>query len=252
MQEKILSIITEIEKEHDVQVLYACESGSRAWGFASPDSDYDVRFIYKHKKDYYLQIDEKRDVIELPVDAVLDVNGWDIKKALKLFRNSNAPLFEWLQSPIVYKKNETFVKLITSEMNEYFSFRAAIHHYLSMAANTNNNSLKGERINVKKYFYALRPLLAAMWIYEKQEIPPMEFSKLRSLIIDNNIQQLIDQLLEIKIASAESALILPFQQINDFIAKNLERVTALGSNIESLKVNTDNLNILFRKIISEL
>src|ERR1044072_9601128 len=102
MQEIIQQQIRNIEKEHHVRILYACESGSRAWGFASPDSDYDVRFIYTRRADDYLSISERRDVIELPVNEVLDIGGWDIRKALQLFLKSNAPLYEWLQSPVVY------------------------------------------------------------------------------------------------------------------------------------------------------
>ena len=94
MDSKIKEVLEIIEKEHKVKILFACESGSRAWGFASKDSDYDVRFIYVHEKNWYFGIDDQRDVIELPVNEVLDVNGWDVRKALRLFRKSNAPLYE--------------------------------------------------------------------------------------------------------------------------------------------------------------
>ena len=99
IQEKL----NQLEAEYGVQILLAVESGSRAWGFASPDSDYDVRFIFWHPKDWYLSVFEQRDVIELPVDAVLDISGWDIRKALRLLWKSNAALIEWLNSPIVYR-----------------------------------------------------------------------------------------------------------------------------------------------------
>lgn len=101
---EIMRRIKAAEQEHNVKVLYAVESGSRAWGFASPNSDYDVRFIYAHPKDYYLTIDieDKRDVIEYPIVDEIDINGWDIRKALKLFWKSNPAFIEWLQSPIVY------------------------------------------------------------------------------------------------------------------------------------------------------
>lgn len=107
MKEEILKAIQQIEIDYEVKVLFACESGSRAWGFPSKDSDYDVRFIYVHKPEYYLSIDpvgvgKKRDVIELPINNLLDVTGWELTKALKLFRKSNPPLLEWLRSGIVY------------------------------------------------------------------------------------------------------------------------------------------------------
>src|ERR1041385_3130769 len=113
--------LSSIELNSNVQVLFAAESGSRAWGFPSPDSDYDARFIYVHPKDYYLSIDDQRDVLEMPVDGVLDINGWDIRKALKLFAKSNAPLFEWLQSPIVYKSDDGFHKALVELMPLYFN-----------------------------------------------------------------------------------------------------------------------------------
>ena len=105
VDEEIQRSIDEIEQSENVTVLYACESGSRAWGFHSQDSDYDVRFIYAHPPDWYLSVDleKKRDVIERPILDDLDVSGWDLRKSLQLFRKSNPPLLEWLDSPIVYR-----------------------------------------------------------------------------------------------------------------------------------------------------
>ena len=94
MQALILEKLDAIEAEHGVQILYACESGSRGWGIASQDSDYDVRFIYCHRRDWYLAVGEPRDVIELPINDVLDINGWDLRKALQLMRKSNPTLLE--------------------------------------------------------------------------------------------------------------------------------------------------------------
>src|ERR1700744_3548568 len=156
MTETILQTINTLEKENQVQILFACESGSRAWGFASTDSDYDVRFIYIQPRDHYFSIRERRDVIELPVDELLDVNGWDIRKALQLFLKSNCPLYEWLQSPIVYKETTGFAKELRDLMPAYFSHRAGGHHYLSMVRNTFENDLQSETVRIKKYFYALR------------------------------------------------------------------------------------------------
>jgi len=103
VKQQIETELQRIEQEEGVKIIYACESGSRAWGFPSKDSDYDVRFIYIRPVEWYLSIFEKRDVIERPIISdMLDINGWDLKKALNLFRKSNPPLLEWLQSPIVY------------------------------------------------------------------------------------------------------------------------------------------------------
>lgn len=77
IEEVIQEKLREIELRENVKVLYAVESGSRAWGVASPDSDYDVRFIYVRNQKDYLRLDEVRDVIEWQLDEVLDINGWD-------------------------------------------------------------------------------------------------------------------------------------------------------------------------------
>ncbi len=111
MKSTIAEELRKIEKEYNVEIIYAVESGSRAWGFASPDSDYDVRFIYKRKKNDYLKLEKTRDVIELPIDDVLDINGWDLDKTLKLLYKSNPTLFEWLSSPIVYNNTDSAERL---------------------------------------------------------------------------------------------------------------------------------------------
>lgn len=102
MHSEIMNKLESIEQEHGIKILYAVESGSRGWGFASQDSDYDVRFLYIHPTDWYLSIEERKDHIEYPINDLLDINGWDIKKAFLLFKKSNPPLLEWLSSPIVY------------------------------------------------------------------------------------------------------------------------------------------------------
>ncbi len=122
-----------IEQEEGVNILSACESGSRAWGFPSKDSDYDVRYIYIRPVEWYLSIFEKRDVIERPISDMLDINGWDLKKALNLFRKSNPPLLEWLQSPIVYLENGSVAEQIRRVSPLTFSPRSCMHHYLHMA-----------------------------------------------------------------------------------------------------------------------
>ena len=119
MEKLICSKLHEIEKENNVKILLAVESGSRAWGFASPDSDYDVRFIYVRPKDDYLRLENVRDVIELPIDDVLDINGWDLQKTLRLLYKSNPTLFEWFSSPIVYLETD-FADRFRKIMGEYF------------------------------------------------------------------------------------------------------------------------------------
>lgn len=111
--------LNEIEEKENVKILHAVESGSRAWGFASPDSDYDVRFIYVRKKEDYLTLCEKSDVIEWQLDETLDINGWDLKKALQLFHKSNATLFEWSNSPIVYRISKSLKHIYYNKYKTY-------------------------------------------------------------------------------------------------------------------------------------
>ena len=238
-----------IELAHDVRVLYACESGSRAWGFASPDSDYDVRFIYLQPRENYMGIHDRRDVIELPVNEILDVNGWDIRKALQLFLKSNAPLYEWLQSPIIYKEETTFAAALRELMPIYFSRRAGCHHYLSMTRNTFENDLQGEQVKLKKYFYALRPALACRWILEKQEVAPMEFRKLRTLEHNRTWQQAVDDLLERKAKAGEKEIIAPIGLFQQWIEATIATCKAQADAIPSITHGTEKLDQIFRKSI---
>ncbi|WP_343689748.1 nucleotidyltransferase domain-containing protein [Chitinophaga sp.] len=247
------NIITEklsmIEKSQGVKIIYACESGSRAWGFASPDSDYDVRFIYIRPLNDYLSIAERRDVIELPVNEVLDIGGWDLRKALQLFLKSNAPLYEWIQSPIHYIPNNELKGALLTLANKYFSARAGCHHYISMAKNTFENDLQGEQVRIKKYFYALRPLLAAKWIIEKSEVPPMEFHILRTLINDLKWQESINALLLQKQAADEKTTISPVMSLQQWIADTIQYCNEKAATLLPLKNDTNELDALFRKYI---
>ncbi|MEC5144678.1 nucleotidyltransferase domain-containing protein [Chitinophaga sp. 212800010-3] len=250
MKDIILEKIKELEEENQVKVLYACESGSRAWGFASPDSDYDVRYIYARERDSYLSIVDQRDVLELPVDEVLDISGWDIRKALQLFMKSNAPLYEWLQSPIVYIEHTDFRETLTGLMPAYFSPRAGGHHYLSMAHNVFTNELSGSSIKLKKYFYVLRPLLACLWIQAGKGVPPMEFAHLRTLITNADIQAAIDQLLELKARSDEQTVIPPIEPLHQWMAATLEECRAQSADLEPVKNDIAELDGIFRKYIA--
>lgn len=251
MRDEILDNLSKIEADNEVKILYACESGSRAWGFASPDSDFDVRFIYIHKKDYYLSIDDKKDVIELPVNEILDVSGWDIRKALKLFRKSNPPLMEWLQSPIIYKKSDLFFEEITALAPHYYIPRNGFNHYLNMTLNAFEGSLQSSQVKLKKYFYALRPILACKWSIDKGELPPMEFSKLREIVDDKTIQQEFDVLLERKSKATEKEKIKPIKAIQEFLKQTIEYCKEHEKETLYKKNDTQPLNQLFIKHLNE-
>lgn len=250
MHDIIVEKLLTIERERNVKILYACESGSRAWGFASPDSDYDVRFICAQPADDYLSIEERKDVIELPVNEVLDIGGWDIRKVLQLFLKSNPPLYEWLQSPIVYKEQGAFKGELLQLSGKYFSGRAGCHHYISMTRNTFEHDLQGAQVRIKKYFYALRPVLAALWIIEKKTVPPITFNELRTLVEDKAWNDATDDLLERKKVSDEKTMITPVPLLQDWIEKMITYCKQQASLLPAVQHNTTELNILFRKYIN--
>ena len=171
----IQQAIADIETTHDVRVLFAAESGSRAWGFASPDSDYDVRFIYVHRPDWYIGIGEPRDVIEAMLPGDLDLSGWDLRKTLRLFLRCNLALNEWLGSPIVYAERGDLAQRLRDLLPAAFRAPAGYHHYLSMAQGVFNDHLASDPVRLKRVFYVLRPLLACRWIAASSTQPPIEF-----------------------------------------------------------------------------
>ncbi len=241
-----------IEKRENVTVLYSCESGSRAWGFASTDSDYDVRFIYLRKTDWYLTIQKKRDVIECPISDDLDISGWDLPKSLGLFRNSNPPLLEWLQSPIVYREIPSATKLIRDSMDVYYSPISCMHHYLNMADGNFRHYLKGEEVLLKKYFYALRPVLACLWIEKGFGIVPTEFSTLLDCVItDNSLRTAVDQLLTKKIAGTELDYGPRIPEISNFLESQLERLCADKANPPKTK-DPNKLDEIFHQILIKI
>ena len=182
--------LDEIERKEGVRILHAVESGSRAWGFASPDSDYDVRFVYARPKEDYLRLDELRDVIEWQLDEVLDINGWDLKKALRQFAKGNATLFEWSESPIIYRTTQEWAR-IKEVSKQYFSEKGAVYHYYGTAKRTLQDYLLEDTVRYKKYFYAIRPLLAARYIEEYHTAPPVLFDDLLKMDLPQDLRQAI-------------------------------------------------------------
>lgn len=189
MRTTILNQLDRIEAEEGVRIVYACESGSRAWGFPSADSDFDVRFVYVHPRDWYLSIDLEfqRDVIERPIDGLLDVNGWDLRKALGLLRKGNPPLTEWLGSPIVYAERWAVAARMRRLLADHYSPAAAMYHYLHMARGNLRDYLKGDTVWVKKYFYVLRPLLAILWLERDLGVVPTAFDGLVDGVVDEPV-----------------------------------------------------------------
>ncbi len=223
MKDLIIQKLNEIERQENIQILHAVESGSRAWGFPSPDSDYDVRFIYVRNPEFYLKLEKTRDVIELPINDMLDINGWDIQKTLRLLHSSNPTLFEWMNSPVIYRQT-VFADLIQPYLDRYFSCKSGLYHYLSMAEGNYRDYLKGEMVKAKKYFYVLRPILACKWILHKRTRPPMLFRELVESELENSMKSVVETLLDLKMNAPEVKLIPRIDMLNQYLDTTIQEV----------------------------
>ena len=241
--------LSEIEKAENVRILHAVESGSRAWGFASPDSDFDVRFIYVRDMQHYFKLEKTRDVIEWQLDEVLDINGWDLQKSLRLLHSSNPTLFEWSNSPIIYQTTDDWIA-IQKEINNYFLAKSGLYHYLSTATGNYREYLKGETVKLKKYFYVIRPILACKWILDKGCPPPMLFADLMEAELEPQMRPVIRRLLEQKSTTPEMGEGNRIDELNLYIDETL---TQLKTEIDALppeqKTGWDGLNRLFMNTV---
>lgn len=259
MKETILKSLAKIEEDFDVKILYAVESGSRAWGFPSRDSDYDVRFIYVHKKEAYLSIDQmgigkKRDVIELPINDLLDITGWELTKALKLFRKSNPPLMEWLRSGIVYYQAFSTIDQMKELSKVVFAPNSCLHHFLNMASNNFRKCLQEGQVKIKNYINVLRPVLAAQWIEKCNEFPPLEFPKLlEDLLPEGELKSEIHTLLKRKISGDEMDNEPKIEVISQFLNEEIARLKTYTSTLNvEVPDFTPQLDQLFRSTLEEV
>ncbi|MCU7834934.1 MAG: nucleotidyltransferase domain-containing protein [gamma proteobacterium symbiont of Taylorina sp.] len=254
VKKEILKRIRNAEIEHNVKVLYAIESGSRAWGFESPNSDYDVRFIYTHPKDWYVSVDleEKRDVIEYDIIDEIDINGWDVRKALRLFWKSNPSFVEWLQSPIVYVDDNHFAPQARNLLDSIYSVEKGIYHYRSMARTNYRGYLKSSLVPIKKYFYVLRPLLSIMWLEKYDQPAPIVFDQLRGLVFENQeLDEEISKLLQRKKTSKEKEIAPAIPIINKFIDNELNRLEKYGEKTKGQVSSISSLNDLFHEVLAQ-
>ena len=218
MRQKIQELLDKTESERGIKILFAVEAGSRAWGFESQDSDYDVRFVYIPPIQRYLTLDTQRDVIEI-THGDIDLVGWDIRKALTLFRKTNPNFIEWLNSPITYSEvNHHGTNLrqdLISCLPEYIGKKAMMSHYHGMAKRNWKEYLQESPVWTKKYLYVIRPLIACTWLQHESTTPSVNF---RELLADtspllkakkfenttpNDIIRSIRELIERKIAGDE-------------------------------------------------
>lgn len=251
---EILQRLRSAEAEHGVRILFAVESGSRAWGFASPNSDFDVRFIYVRDPEWYQAVDleERRDVIEYPIVDDIDLNGWDVRKSLRLFWKSNPAFVEWIQSPIAYIDTSLFRGAALALLPEIYSPEKGVYHYRSMARTNYRGYLRGSMVRLKKYFYVLRPLLAARWITRTGGAAPIEFEKLLALLQDEPaVLSEIHVLLEQKRNSPELGLAPAVPPLNAFIEAELDNSPVDVPQKSHAPPVIDRLNALFHRVLEE-
>ncbi|MBQ7713102.1 MAG: nucleotidyltransferase domain-containing protein, partial [Clostridia bacterium] len=187
-----------------------------------PDSDYDVRFVYVRPLDHYLRLGKTRDVIEWQLDDTLDINGWDLQKALRLLHSSNPTIFEWWLSPIVYRTSADW-ESVAEIIGKYYEKRPSLHHYLCMAKRNYREFLTGEQVKLKKYFYVLRPILACRWILSEGTPPPMLFDDLAARCLSPEIAPFVGDLLAKKRETPEIGLGPRVDALNDYLLAEIER-----------------------------
>ena len=247
--ETIQQKLSEIEQRENVRILYACESGSRAWGFASNDSDYDVRFVYVRNKADYLRLEGLRDVIEAELNDVYDINGWDIQKLLRLLMKSNPTIFEWADSPIVYRETSDWAK-IRAVLSDYFQLDKAMYHYLSMLKNDVRNYFCSDDIILKKYLYILRPALALEWIMSKNSPPPIAFSALVGHCLPKELLPSIEKILAAKKGASEKTRGHRAEDIDYFVqTKILASESYLQTYHRENRTTWEPLNAIFLDLI---
>lgn len=254
MKEEIKKELHRLETQHDIKILYAVESGSRAWGFASTDSDWDVRYIYIHRPAWYLSIDDQKDSQEEILPNDIDLSGWEFKKALRLFRKSNPPLLEWLRSPIIYLEQFSTADKLRKLTGQYFNPKSCLHHYLHMAEGNYRTYLEKDMVRVKKYFYVLRPVLTCDWIMQTGAMAPMEFQRLVDTQITNKeLKKEVEKLLTRKINGEELNEEPKIQLINDFLDNKINHYKEYVKSVDkNEQPGTNKLDELFRQTLNEV
>ena len=245
--------LSAIEAEERVRVLMAVESGSRAWGFPSPDSDYDIRFIYVRPRDWYLSLSPSRDVIERPIVDEIDLNGWDIRKAFGLLLKSNAVVSEWIESPIRYRPDDPFVARFAALADAMLDARALAHHYARLGRTAADRWLdEGGDVTVKKYFYALRPALAIRVLRRHPaRRPPMNLQALVALAdLPTDAETAINGLVAAKARTNERNNGTRVPLLDTLIADELGRAAELAVRTPSVEWAA-RANDLFLELVNQ-
>jgi len=244
---QIQTILNDIAQTKKVKILYACETGSRAWGFPSPDSDYDIRFVYMHERDWYLSLSQRKDTIEI-MDGDLDITGWDLKKCLQLLKKSNAPLIERFQSPIEYYARPGFKEDFKKLVDAYYSPIAVFYHHHSLAKKFWEELKDKEQYKLKSVFYLVRSLLSCNWIIEDSKVLPMDIFGLMQYTTDAQ-QQKLHELIQLKATVGEKYLHPKDAQLNGWIAEWMEKAEANKTKLAVNKNDMKELNTFFLKML---
>ncbi|PSQ97041.1 MAG: nucleotidyltransferase [Bacteroidetes bacterium SW_9_63_38] len=251
---RISNRIDQLEAARGVTVLYTCESGSRAWGFPSIDSDYDVRLIYAHPRDWYLSIDveQRDDTVDPPIDGEIDLHGWDLRKALRLFRAANPTLLEWLRSPIVYRANEVVMARWRSLLSDYHTPAAVGPAYRGMAQSVAEQNRTDDTMSHKASLYVLRALLAVRWIERGEDgPPPVRFERLVDATVDRtDLREAVEALLAHKRAGREQDEGPCLPALHNFIEAELDRQAGLSFADSPARPGIAPLNSFFRWVLT--
>lgn len=245
--EAINDILKRVETEHDVKILYACETGSRAWGFPSPDSDYDIRFIYRHDRDWYLKLNEPKDFIE-SLNGDLDLSGWDLRKALVLLKKSNVALIERFQSPVRYYADEAFTQRFMQLLPAYYSPVASFYHHWSLAGRFWEEMQSRGDVKLKAFFYLVRSLLSCRWIVRDDAVPPMHLEGLLKYATEEE-KMMLRELVVLKATKTESYVHPLSAWMQGLITQEFARLETAKANLRASSQDCSLLNDFFLKTL---
>ncbi|MDB5597970.1 MAG: nucleotidyltransferase protein [Xanthobacteraceae bacterium] len=231
---EIQNRLSRLAADEGATILMAVESGSRAWGFASPESDFDVRFIYMRPTNWYLTVRPGRDVIELPLEGDLDIGGWDLRKALGLMTGGNAVIIEWLTSPISYIEMPRFREALHRLATYYLNRQAMFSHYYGLAFKHRKQFLaEPDGVIGKKYFYVIRPALALRWLTQNTSgLPPMNMDAMLG-VAPEPVRAAVEKLRTWKQTATEKEKVAHFPVLDEFIDAELERALETMKHMES-------------------
>ena len=184
----------------------------------------------------------------------IDLAGWDLRKALRLFRKSNPPLLEWLRSPLNYREQYTTADGLRTLSEGFFSPVSVMHHYLSMGKRNHAHYLQNEEVRLKKYLYVLRPLMACDWIGATGTMAPMEFHRLLDhLMPDGPVRGAVDQLLRDKMSGGELGRGPRVAALHDWIEDRLAHYAAHPPEPRAATdADTQKLDGLLRSTLQEV